>query len=226
MKGASILVQTILSSIRKDFRVEFRGRYAINVSVAFAFITTLSISFATGGTAIRPAIQAIFLWVILFFSAMNSLSHVFTREEEESTALFLRLHSSAETVFLSKLLYNMAVFMFLEILIVPLCVFFFSITVIQPLQFSITMLAGGIAITSATTIIAAIVSQSGGRGSLFTILSFPVTLPVLWVTIEATTRSITTGLVFSWNSVLFLAAFSMALLMVSYLLFPVIWDEG
>jgi len=129
VKGASILVQTILSSIRKDFRVEFRGRYAINVSVAFAFITTLSISFATGGTAIRPAIQAIFLWVILFFSAMNSLSHVFTREEEESTALFLRLHSSAETVFLSKLLYNMAVFMFLEILIVPLCVFFFSITV-------------------------------------------------------------------------------------------------
>ncbi len=174
----------------------------------------------------QPGIQAIFIWIILFFSAMNSLAHVFIREHEESTTLFLKLHAPAEIIFLSKLFYNMTVFITLEILIIPLCVFFFSINVYHLLPFAVTALVGGIAITSATTIVGAIVSQSGGRASLFTILSFPISMPILWVTIDATSRCITSGVIFSWNNILFLLSFSLALLGVSYLLFPLVWNEG
>ncbi len=220
------MVRIVINNIKKDFTVEFRGRYAVNVAMAFAFIITLSISFATGGTIMRPGIQAIFIWIILFFSAMNSLAHVFVREHEESTSLFLKLHTPVEIIFLSKLLYNIIMCITLEILILPFCIFFFSINVYEPIPFLITALAGGISITAATTIIGAIVSQSGGRGSLFTILSFPVSLPILWVTIDATTRCITHGMVFTWNNILFLTAFSMALLCVSYLLFPLVWEEA
>jgi heme exporter protein B len=217
------LLNAILSNIVKDFRIEFRRRFAVNIALSFAAITTLAVSLTAGGVRLGSQTQAMLFWIILFFSAMNGLAHVFTREEEEGTALFLRVTSPAAAVYTAKLAFNIAVIFIIAAVISPLYVFFLNVDLVAPSAFAAAVCAGSLAIASSATVLAAIVARAGGRGSLFTIISFPVVLPPLWVAVGATRASISGSA--STEGVIFLLAFSGALVAVSYMLFGHIWIE-
>lgn len=221
----SILVNNVLKNLRKDFQVEFRNRYTLNVSLSFAVISTLSISLASGGINFSDKMHAIILWIILFFCAMNALSHIFIREEEQETALFLRLNSKPEVVLISKLVFNISMFFLLQALIIPLFIFFLNMEVKSYIAFALTMIAGGLAMSSSTTILAAITSKSKGKGPLFTVISFPVVLPVIWVASESTALALNKSSFEGLNNIIFLFSFSVVIIMVSYILFDFIWLE-
>jgi heme exporter protein B len=157
---------------------------------------------------------------------MNGLSHIFVREEDRGTGLLLRIASSPEAVYLSKLLFNLAFMGAILCVVIPLFLFFLQMTVARAWYFISASAAGGAAITTAATILAAMVSRAGGRGSLFTIISFPIMLPVLWVSITATSSSCNAARAPSWGPVLFLLAFSGFVTAMSFLLFRFVWlDE-
>lgn len=212
----------ILRSITKDVIVEFRSRFALNVSASFAAIVTIAVSLTAGGTPFPVPVQSILLWVVIFFSAMNGLSHIFIREEDQGTALFLRITVPADSVFMSKYLFNQAFMMIILALVTPLYLFFIQVTVVHPLHFILSIAAGGVAIAAATTILAAMVAKAGGKGSLFTIVSFPILLPVLWVSISSTTAALSAPIPSS-GSILFLLAFSGFVTVISFLLFRFVW---
>ncbi len=221
--GRYALLEAVRANIIKDFRIEFRRRFAVNVALSFAAITTLAVSLTAGGARLGAQTHALLFWIIIFFSAMNGLSHVFTREEEEGTALFLRITSPAEAVFTAKLVFNIAVIAVIVAAVAPLYVFFLDVEIASPGAFALVACAGSLAIASSTTVLGAIVAKAGGRGSLFTIISFPVVLPPLWVAVKASRSAIAGGAV-SGDAV-FLLAFSGALVAVSYMLFGHIWIE-
>jgi heme exporter protein B len=215
----------IIKSIVKDFRVEFRNRYALNVSVSFAVISTLAISLASGGVPISVKMQAVIFWIVLFFSAMNGLSHIFIREEEQETALFLRLNAAPGVVLTSKLAFNIMLFFILEIIITPLFVFFIQVEIKSAVFFMLTVITGGFAVSVSSTILAAIVAKAGGRGSLFTVISFPIILPVLWIAINSTSQALENPAGADYRNLVFLLAFSGAIGALSYLMFEHIWME-
>lgn len=215
----------IYKNLRKDFLVEYRNRSAVNISFAFAVITTMSISLVAGGTSFEPHIHAILIWMIIFFSGMNGLAHTFIREEDEKNALFLRLAYSPEDVFISKLIFNIIFFTGIISVICPLYLFFLQARPLIPYLFIATAFSGGLAIASITTILGAMVSKAGGKGSLFTVLSFPLILPVMWVSITNTALSIEGGQSADYRNILFLLAFSGIIACISYLLFRYIWVE-
>ncbi len=97
-------------------------------------------------------------------------------------------------------------------MISPLYVFFLNVDLASLSSFVAATCAGALAIASSTTVLAAIVAKAGGRGSLFTIISFPVVLPPLWIAIGATRASITGNA--ATEGVVFLLAFSGALIAV------------
>ncbi len=220
------ILNSILNNIRKDFLIEFRNRSAVNISLAFAGITTMSVSLAAAGAPFTPAIHAIIFWIILFFSAMSGLAHIFIREEEESTSLFLSLHYPAEDIYLSKLLFNMIFFIMIATVVTALYLFFLQLMPVYIALFILTVLSGSIAIASVTTILGAMVSKAGSGSSLFTVISFPVLLPVLWTAINQTAVSIDGRGVQEFRSVVFLLAFSGVIIAVSYLSFKYIWMEN
>jgi heme exporter protein B len=217
------LLDAVIGNIVKDFRIEFRRRFAVNIALSFAAITTLAVSLTAGGVRLGAQTQSMLFWVILFFSAMNGLAHVFTREEEEGTALFLRISSPAAAVYTAKLVFNIVVISIIAAVISPLYVFFLNVDLASLSSFVAATCAGALAIASSTTVLAAIVAKAGGRGSLFTIISFPVVLPPLWIAIGVTRASITGNA--AAEGVVFLLAFSGALIAVSYMLFAHIWIE-
>ncbi len=115
------------------FRIEFRSRYALSVSLSFALIVTIAISLSAGGAAIPRGAGSMLLWIVLFFSAMSGLSHVFMREVEEGTALFLRLHGSHSLVYFGKLAFNIAMMCANGIVVAPLFIFFTGMHIAAPL---------------------------------------------------------------------------------------------
>ena len=214
----------IMRSLAKDAQIELRSPSAIGTAIAFAGITTLAVSLVSGGINFSANVLSILLWVILFFSAMNSLLHVFTREEEQQTVLFLSLSVSPESVYLSKLLFNVLFFFVIELIVCPFFLFFMNVSVIHILLFILTVLGGGLAISASATILAAMAAKAGGKGSLFTIIAFPIILPVLWVSISTTTSCFLQDAA-SYNNVFFLFAFSVTIIAISYLMFRYIWIE-
>jgi heme exporter protein B len=159
------LVKQIFAHLKKDFLIEFRNRYSVSVAGSFAVVSTLAISLASGGAPLPARAHAIILWVIMFFTAMSGLAHIFVREEDRGTALFLRLHSHHLAVFTSKLLFNVLLFACLQALIVPLYLFFLSLIALDaPRSFATSRREGCLHRLDDT---AAIVARAGARGRFF-----------------------------------------------------------
>ena len=215
----------IIKNLRKDFLIEFRNRSAVNISFAFAGITTLSVSLACGGAALSPQIHSVLLWIIIFFSGMSGLSHIFIREEEERTSLFLALHSDPENIYLSKLIFNIILFTCITAIVTPLYLFFMQVIPVYKIYFISIAASGSLAVASITTILGAMVAKAESRGSLFTVISFPVMIPVLWISIQLTSDSLEGGAPPELRSLLFLLAFSGVIICASYLSFKFIWTK-
>ncbi|MCX8123961.1 MAG: heme exporter protein CcmB [Spirochaetes bacterium] len=219
------MIKAILRNIVKDIQIDFRSRIVISLILSFSVIVTVSIGFASGGIAGTPVVHSILLWVIIFFSGMNTLSHIFYREIEEGTALFNLMYYSAEIIFVSKLLINCIVMVAVAIVTGLLYLFVMDVFVFNVRDFALVLLTGSVALAVCTTIIAAITAIAQARGGLFTILSFPITLPIITVVIKTTSQCFSKVIFSSYSAILFLLAFSVLLGVVSYMLFPHIWRQ-
>ncbi len=218
------MIKDLVRNIVKDFRIEFRSRIIVSLILSFSVIVTISIGFASGGIIGNSMMHSILLWVIIFFSGMNT-SHIFYREIEENTALFNLMYYSPESIFFSKLLVNCCIMVMVSVIVGFLYLFAMNVPVYNHLIFSTVLLIGSIALAVCTTIIAAITAVAQARGGLFTILSFPITLPIITVVIKTTTQCFSKEIFSSFSAILFLLAFSTLLGVVSYMLFPYIWRE-
>ncbi|MFH1050031.1 MAG: heme exporter protein CcmB [bacterium] len=211
----------------KDLKSEFRTRYGISAISLFILTSVTMLLFGTGSETIEKSLYSGLLWVIMFFSSMTGLSKGFVREEERQTSLLLKLTSRPSHIYFGKLLYNMVFSLALNLLAVLLFLLFFDgITINSPIPFMVLIILGSIGIGSATTIIAAIISKAGIKNSLFTVLSFPVLLPLIIIGIEGTTMTFE-GSPFSGLNSNFqiLIAYSGVLIPVSYIVFDMIWED-
>lgn len=183
--------------------------------------------FGTGSETIELPLYSGLLWVIMFFSSMTGLSKGFVREEERQTSLLLKLTSKPSHIYFGKLFYNIVFSLSLNTFAVLLFLLFFgNITIKSPFEFIIIIILGSFGIASATTIIAAIISKAGVKNSLFTVLSFPVLLPLIIIGIEGTTSTFE-GTSFSniFSDVKILVAYCGVLIPVSYIVFDMIWED-
>ncbi|HQG43818.1 MAG TPA: hypothetical protein PLE64_14000, partial [Spirochaetota bacterium] len=71
------MIKALWRNIQKDILIEFRSGIIVSIVLSFSVIVTISIGFATGGIINSPLLHAVILWIIIFFSGMNTLSHVF-----------------------------------------------------------------------------------------------------------------------------------------------------
>jgi heme exporter protein B len=212
---------------QKDVQVEFRTRFAINAIVLFAITTLTAISFSIGPIKLDKTILSALLWIILFFSAMSGLSHIFVREEEQQTADTLRLVTSPLSVFLGKWLFNVVLLFALEIIIVPLYFILMNSSTGNLNLFLSILFFGSVGLSTVSTIIAAIISQASIRGALFAVLAFPISLPIIISSIHGTRialegNTLSNGL----SDLQMLISFFIVILTVSVLTFEFIWKSG
>ena len=104
--AASSSAAAVWAILRKECRSEWRTRYGLNAALLFAVTSLTAVSFAAGRLGDRQDLLAAFLWIVLLFAALSSISHAFVREVEGHTLLMLRLIATPTEIALGKLLFT------------------------------------------------------------------------------------------------------------------------
>ncbi len=220
------LIYEPLTLLSKEIKSELRTRYALNAVLMFGIVTLAVVSITVGQYSLNSKILASLFWIVLFFSSMSGLAHVFVKEEEKKTSDLLKLVAKPSTVFLGKFFFNLVFFFFLEVVIVPLFILLLGLEIQNPLFFFCVLILSTLGLVSATTIIGAMVSKARVKGALFAVLSFPILLPLLITAIDGTYLSIQkTGISYNADNLRFLFSYFVVMLVLSFLLFEFVWKE-
>lgn len=210
----------------KDWRCEFRTRYALNTLALFAFTTLVVMSISLGPIGIDRArgskVLPVLLWVILLFSVAAGLPRAFVQEEESQTATALRLSSTPSALFCGKLLYCLTLVGALELLVTPVFIILMNLEVASPGLLAGTLAAGGYGLAVGSTLVAAIIAQARTKGTLFSVLAFPVLLPLLLLAVELTFNAVGGG--GSGVALPQLLLYDASVTIAGLMLFPVVWN--
>jgi len=212
--------------LKKDLLQEYKTRYALNAIFLFAIVTLTAVSFSIGTFSAGPEILSSLLWIILFFSSMSGLSHIFVREEETHTADTLKLVTNSASIFFGKLLFNIILLFSVELLVVPLFIAVMNFSIQNFSVFILSLFFGSFGLAGGGTIVAAIIAKSSAKGALFTVLAFPILLPVIVSGISATKKAAISMEISSASAELqALFAFAVVITTAGMLLFDFIWNE-
>jgi heme exporter protein B len=210
----------------KEWRCEFRTRVALNTLGLFAVTTLVVAGVSLGPLGVSKAqgsaLLPVLLWLILLFSVAAGLPRAFVQEEESQTATALRLSATPSALFCGKLLYSVTLVAALEALITPLYVTIMNLEVESPGLLAAALAAGGYGLAVGSTLIAAIIAQARSKGTLFSVLSFPILLPLLILAIELTSNAVLgdpAGL-----ALVQLFLYDASVTIFGLILFPVVWN--
>ncbi len=215
-----------LAVFAKDWRSELRTRYALNTILLFALSTLVIVSLALGPLGTRPADRAavlpVVLWLILLFAAAAGLPRGFAHEEETHTATALRLAATPSALFCGKLLYSLTLLAALEVLVVPLFLAMVQLEVDRPWLLVSALLAGGYGLAAGSTLVAAIVAQARGKAALFSVLAFPVLVPLLLLAVALTRAAV--GGDPAADALRQLLLYDASVTVAGLMLFPAVWN--
>ena len=208
---------------KKDFHSEIRTRYAINSLAMFIIVAISVILFSVGNEKIGQSLTGGLFWVVIFFSAMSGLARVFVSEEERGTSLTLQLIAAPSTIFSGKLLFNLILVFLMNIVIALIYSAMFDSFIVK--NFALFLISFiGLAVSS--TIIAAIISKAGAKGTLYPVLSFPILLPLILTSVQLTLLSFL-GASFAEAKfeLAILICYDVIMLTASYMLFDFVWKD-
>jgi heme exporter protein B len=211
----------------KDFQSELRTRYAINSLIMFILVAVSIILFSIGNEKINPGLTAGLYWVTVFFASMSGLSRVFVSEEDRGTSLTLQLLASPSTILTGKLFFNLVLIFLIDFFITILFFIFFSNFVLLNFAlFIVVFVFSNFGLAVSSTIIASIIAKTSSRGSLYSVLSFPIILPLLIESVQLTLNAIN-GASFGDSQIelLIIGCYDVVMITASYMLFDLIWKE-
>ena len=220
----SIWANTCLAVMAKDVLCEFRTRYAFGSLTMFALMTLSSVSMSIGSSALSAEFAAVLLWIVLFFCAMAGLARSFVQEQESGTMFTLRLYAGPQAVLFGKMFFNMLLLLALTMLVVPLFILFLNVDIQLPGLLVAVLILGNIGIVAVSTLTAAMLSRTQGKGALFTVLTFPVLLPQFLSAISGTVKAIS-GAVICWQDLMFMVSYDVIIIIAASILFDYLWYD-
>jgi len=185
------LLKTTLTALRKDLRLEWRSKDAINSMLFFSLLVVVIFSFAFNPTAEESRLIAGgLIWVSFLFAAVVALNQTWAREIRNQVLDAYRVSPAPfNALFLSKAIGNFVFVSVLELLMTPLFVIFYNLRSIGPLyQLLIVALLGTWAIVVNGTFFAAVSLRTRAREIMLPLLLFPIAIPALLGAVEATTE--------------------------------------
>jgi heme exporter protein B len=209
----------------KELQTEYRSREAIGSLLLFSLTTLSAVSMTIGSQVLSPRFLAVLFWIVLFFSAMAGLSRVFLQEQSSGTIYTLRAYGGAQPILFGKFLYNFVLLNLLSLFLLPLFLAFLNTDVYHLKLLLLVLLAGNTGMAVITTLLASLIIQAQSQGALFTIISFPLLLPVLLFCIQLTTAAFTPEPTAAMQPLLFLFVYDLVMLGISSVLFDYIWYD-
>lgn len=211
--------------LAKEFTLELRRRSVISGLVLYLFSTAFIcyLTFSLKQNQITPLVWSALFWITQLFTVINTVAKSFLGEKRGREIYYYSI-ASPGSIILSKIIYNSILTLLLGFTGYALFILLLKNPVVDLLFFSITLALGAIGFAASLTLISAIASKANNSHLLMAILSFPIIISVLLITVKVTKNCID-GLdrSVSTNDLLSLLAINCLVTAASYLLFPYIW---
>lgn len=179
-----------LATLRKDIRLEWRSKDALNSMLFFALLVVVVFSFSFDPNAEESrAIAGGLVWVAFLFASVVALNQTWARELRNQVLDAYRVSPApSNSLFLAKALGNFIFVAILEGVMTPLFIVFYRLRALGPAWQLLPVAALGTwAIVVNGTFFAAISLRTRSREIMLPLLLFPITIPALLSMVEATT---------------------------------------
>ena len=184
----------VLTHLRKDLRIEWRSRDALNGMLFFAVLVAVVFSLAFDPTAAmsREIAGGIF-WVALLFAVTIALNQSWNRELRNDVLDAQRLSPApGSALFLGKALANLLFVAIVEVLLAFIFVVFYNLHPLGNVWLLLLVLPLGTwALIVNGTFFAAIGLRARSRELLLPLILFPISLPALIAMVKSTTGILT-----------------------------------
>ncbi len=217
-------MSAIIFLIQKEIQSEWRQKYAFNGLLLYVISTVFVCYLSFRQIVDLPTWNALF-WIIQLFAGVNAISKSFLQEGRGRMLYYYTL-TNARSFIIAKIIYNLLLMLVLSSFNLLFYSLFIGNPVIDMPMFLIAMFLGSAGFSAVLSMVSAIASKAGNNFALMSILSFPILIPLLMVTIRFSKNAMD-GLAWSVNqnfAVILVALISMVFGL-SYLLFPYLWRD-
>ncbi len=175
----------------KETLIELRGRETILASVVFALLVLVIFNFAfdlrvENVAEVAPGV----LWVTVTFAGVLALGRSFARERDRRTLDGLLLAPvDRSALYLAKAIASFGAMLVVEVVAVPAFIALFNVSVSLPLLIA-GLVLGTLGLAGVGTLFAAIAAHTRAREILLPLLLFPIQVPVILATVNASGAAI------------------------------------
>ncbi len=175
----------IKTFLHKEFLMEWRQKYLINGVFLYTSSTIFIcyLAFNIRGATITPIVWNTLFWIIILFSAINTIAKSFLQESNQRDIYYYSL-ASPGVIIISKIIYSAI----LMVIVSTLALILYSLLLGNPVQdqtfFAIVLFLGSLGFSSSLTMVSGIASKAGNSGMLMAILSFPIIVPLVMMIIK------------------------------------------
>lgn len=210
--------------IKKEFLLEFRQKSTL-AGILVYIVATVFISALSFKKIIQPAVWNSLFWVIFMFITVTISGKSFM-QETKGKALYNYLYYNPRHFILSKIIYNMVLTTVLSLLTFFFYSWFVGSMVDDLFMFLVALIFSSSAFSGVLSLMSAISSKTNNNMSLMAILSFPVLMPLLLVSVKLSKHAIDgLGWAVSSNYLLILIMLNFVVIALATLLFSYLWRE-
>jgi len=178
-----------LATLKKDIRLEWRSKDALNSMLFFSLLVVVVFSFSFDPTAEESRqIAGGLVWVGFLFASVVALNQTWARELRNQVLDAYRVSPAApNSLFLAKALGNFILVTLLEALMAPLFIVFYNLRALGPAWQLIPIgVLGTWALVVNGTFFAAVSIRTRSREIMLPLLLFPISIPAVQAMVEAT----------------------------------------
>lgn len=214
----------VFSIMMKELLLEYRMKYAFNGVLLF-LVSTIFVGYLSfSGDIDNPGWNALF-WIIMLFTSVNVSLKSFV-QERGGLLLYYYILFRPQWVIQAKIFYNALLLVVLSLIGLAIYALFFGNPIKNPALFVVNMVLGVAGLAAILSMMSAIASKAQNNFTLMSILSFPLVLPLLLVTIRTSLNALEGGsFTDHWHNLTISALLSSITFVLSNLLFPYIWRE-
>lgn len=192
--GAAGFIPKTAALVRKDLRIEARGRDTLPPMLAFTLAVVLLLAFSlpdasrldqpvrlpTGGSLLLADVLAGFLWVTVLFAGLIGFARSFEVEREGGALdVLLLVPLDRAGLFAAKAVANLVFIVTVELLLLPVYTLLFGVDLGSGwVAFAVVVLLVDVGFVSVGTLFSALAAQTSSRELMLPLLALPALVPV------------------------------------------------
>jgi len=185
------LLRPVLVIVWKDLLLELRSKDLVVSVLVFGLLVVLVFNFALNNAPGRSEELAPgILWAAFAFAAVMAMNRAFVRDQEQGGLEGLLISPvSRDAIFLGKALTSLVFMLLVEAALLPVYAVMLNFSALS-FNLVLTIFLGTLGFAVVGTLFSAMAVQTRSRELMLPVLFFPVVLPVIIASVEASTRAV------------------------------------